>query len=265
MKNVKCWVSLLLISLMTTLPGWVQAEDAATRGLQIAREADARDSGFVDFQVDLEMVLRTKSGRESQRALRLKSLEVDGDGDRSLTIFDSPPDVRGTALLTYTHKTEPDDQWLNLPALGRVKRIASRNKSGPFVGSEFAFEDLSSQEVEKYTYLYVRDEPCGEFACFVIERDPVDPNSGYTRQLSWIDQDAYRLQKVEYYDRKNSHLKTLEFTGYQLYAGKFWRADRMDMFNHQTGKSTALLWRNYQFGVGLSAEDFNRNSLQRLR
>ncbi len=57
-----------------------------------------------------------------------------------------------------------------LPALERVKRISSRNKSGPFMGSEFAYEDLSSQEVDKYTYKYLRDESCADgLTCFVIE------------------------------------------------------------------------------------------------
>ena len=53
--------------------------------------------------------------------------------------FDSPKDVKGTATLTFTHKLDPDDQWLYLPALKRVKRITSDNRSGSFVGSEFAY------------------------------------------------------------------------------------------------------------------------------
>ena len=65
-----------------------------------------------------------------------------------------------TATLTFTHKTGPDDQWLYLPTLKRVKRISSDNRSGAFVGSEFAYEDLSSQEIEKYTYKWIEDVPC---------------------------------------------------------------------------------------------------------
>ena len=59
--------------------------------------------------------------------------------------------------MTFTHKTGPDDQWLYLPALKRVKRISSDNRSGAFVGSEFAYEDLSSQEIEKYTYKWIEE------------------------------------------------------------------------------------------------------------
>ena len=241
------------------------ASAAAEKGLSIAKEADNRDQGFVDFKVQMEMVLKNARGNESRRQLRLRTLEVPSDGDKSITIFDSPNDIRGTGLLTFSHKVESDDQWLNLPALKRVKRISSKNKSGPFVGSEFAFEDLSSQEVEKYSYLYLRDEACGELQCFVIERDPVDRYSGYSRQVVWIDQEHYRVFKTEFYDRKSSLLKILEVRGYQLYSGKFWRPDSMLMINQQTKKSTELIWTDYQFNIGLSSNDFTKNSLQRAR
>ncbi len=242
-----------------------QAESLEKKGLAIAKEVDARDDGFVDVKVDLEMVLRDSSGNQNSRSMRLRTLEVPEDGDKSLTVFDSPPDIRGTGLLTFSHKTEPDDQWLNLPALKRVKRIASKNKSGPFVGSEFAFEDLASQEVEVYTYKFVGEESLDGQACFVIERFPVDRYSGYTRQVAWVDKAEYRNQKIDYYDRKGSLLKTLTFRGYQKYNGKFWRADSMYMVNHQTDKSTELLWRNYEFDSGLKDSDFTKNSLQRMR
>ena len=133
------------------------------------------------------------------------------------------------------------------------------------MGSEFAYEDLSSQEVEKYTYKYLRDEEYEGMDCFVVERYPEDKNSGYTRQVVWLDKPEYRPQKIEFYDRKNAKLKTLTYSGYQQYLDKYWRADGMFMENHQTGKSTRLIWNNYEFQTGLSDRDFNKNSLKRAR
>ncbi len=183
-----------------------------------------------------------------------------------MTIFDSPKDVKGTAFLNYTHKKSDDDQWLYLPALKRVKRISAKNKSGSFMGSEFAYEDIASQEIEKYTYRWLRDEMLDGHECFVVERYPVDTkNSGYSRQVVWLDKQEYRTWKVEYYDRKNAHLKTLTFTSYKKYRNRFWRASQLNMVNHQTGKSTELLFLNYQFTVGLTEDDFNKNSLKRVK
>jgi outer membrane lipoprotein-sorting protein len=241
------------------------AQTPEEKGLAIAQEADRRGDGFGDTSVTLEMILRNRQGQESRRDIRSRTLEVKGDGDKTLIIFDQPRDVAGTALLTYTHKQGDDDRWLYLPALKRVKRIASSNQSGPFMGSEFAYEDLGSQEVEKYTYKWIRDEAYDGMDCFVIERYPVDKNSGYTRQVVWMDKAEYRPLKIEFYDRKQSLLKTLTLKEYQQFLDKYWRPHRLDMVNHQTGKSTTLTFRDYKFRNGFTDRDFDQNALQSAR
>ena len=134
------------------------------------------------------------------------------------------------------------------------------------MGSEFAYEDLSSQEVEKYTYKWIKNEQFKGQECFVIERYPIDKkNSGYTRQVNWIDMQEYRMVKSEYYDRKNALLKTLTLSDYHQYLEKYWRPDEMTMINHQNGKSTRLIWSNYRFQIGLKDRDFNKNSLKRIK
>jgi len=247
------------------LPMMALAQSDAEKGLQIAKDADAYDVGFVDFTANMLMVLKNKKGDESRRQIRIRTLEVEGDGDKSMSIFDEPADVQGTAMLTYSHGLEPDDQWLYLPAIKRVKRINSRNKSGPFMGSEFAFEDLGSQEVEKYSYKYLRDEPCGDYQCFVIERIPAYKFSGYKRQHVWLDKKAYRLLKADYYDRKNELLKTLTASDYKQYLEHYWRAGKMEMINHLNGKSTTLEWNDYRFKTGLADRDFRSQTLKRVR
>jgi len=255
----------ILLLLLILLPLELAAQTPAERGLEIALEADRRDTGFGDLMAELTMLLRNRHGEESVRYMRTRTLEVTEDGDKTLIIFDEPPDVKGTALLSFTHKAEPDDQWLYLPALKRVKRIASKNKSGPFMGSEFAYEDLASQEVEKYTYRYLRDEQYEGMGCFVIERDPADENSGYTRQVLWMDRAEYRPQKIDFYDRKDSLLKTLTFSEYGRYLDQYWRAQVMDMVNHQNGKSTRLEWKDYRFRNGFTDRDFHKSVLKRAK
>ncbi|MDX1496130.1 MAG: outer membrane lipoprotein-sorting protein [Salinisphaeraceae bacterium] len=255
----------LLASLLLAAPA--QAQTPEEKGMAITVEADKRNSGWGDSKVDMEMILRNRQGQESTRELRSQSLEKVDEGDWSMIIFDKPKDVKGTALLTYSYKEKDDDQWLFLPALKRVKRIASNNKSGPFMGSEFAYEDLSSQEIEKYTdYKWLRDEACGDgLECFVIQRVPVDEKSGYTKQIAWLDKEEYRVYKVDFYDRKDELLKTLTASDFQLYKDEHWRPGKLEMVNHQTGKSTTLLFKNYVFGNGFTDRDFDQNSLKSAR
>ena len=235
------------------------------KGLEIAIEADSRDKGFGDSTAQITMILMDKYGQSTERAIRNRTFEGDNEGDKSLVIFDSPGDVRGTAFLSHTKKSDSDDQWLYLPALKRVKRIASSNKAGPFMGSEFSYEDIASQEVEKYTYNFLRDEQLNGLDCFVVEYDPVDPKSGYKRQIVWMDKSEYRVHKIDFYDRKDALLKTLTYEDYKQYLDKFWRSNRLVMINHQTGKKTELLFADWKFRTGMTERDFEKSALKRTR
>lgn len=238
----------------------VNAQSTKEKGLQIAKAADEADKGFGSIIVELKMALKNKNGQTSERFLINRILELTEDGDKSLIVFNSPKDVKGTATLTYTHKEGADDQWLFLPAIERVKRISSNNKSGPFVGSEFAYEDLSSQEVEKYTYEFL--EAKGNL--LLVIQYPVDLKSGYTRRIVTYNKDkAYRIEKVDFYDRKNALLKTLTYSNYQVYKEKYWRASNMKMVNHVSNKETELIFTNYNFSANLDDNDFTQAALMR--
>ena len=260
--------ALLLASVCFLLPAahaLARDETPEEKGLRIAREASARNEGFGDFTAGMTMVLRDRHGRESVRQMRFKVLEVRGDGDKSLFVFDRPRDVAGTALLTHAHANTPDDQWLYLPALKRVKRINASRRSGSFMGSEFSYEDMSPPEVEEYTYKYLRDEPCGELDCTVTEQFPLDRKSGYSRKIVWQDAGERRTWKMELYDRKGSHLKTLTFANYRQYLDRYWRAGEQTMKNHLTGASTVLKWTDFRFRNKLQDSEFTRPALRRVR
>ena len=259
---------MLLIATVFVLAVPARAQDdPVEKGEAIAREWDLRDQGFHDSRAELQMILENRAGQKSERHLRIETLEVadENDGDKSLVVFDQPRDIKGTALLSYSHILEPDDQWLFLPALKRVKRITSNNKSGPFVGSEFAFEDFTSLELNKYDYRYLDSEACGDLTCDVLERIPLYEHSGYTRQTAWFDQEVFQIRKVEFYDRKDQLLKTLELLDYRLYEDRYWRAQKMSMVNHQTGKSTDFLYGTFDFGGDAPESDFTKGVLERLR
>jgi outer membrane lipoprotein-sorting protein len=258
---------LALLGIAAATPQGAASQTPEERGRAVAEAADANDMGWGDNQSTMRMVLRNKAGQESTRTLRRMALETNGDGlgDRSIIVFEAPRDIEGTALLSHTRILDPDDQWLYLPALRRVKRISSGNKSGPFVGSEFAYEDLVSQEVEKYEYRWLRTERCGDLECEVVERLPRYENSGYTRQVVWWDTAEHRAQRVDFYDRKDVLLKTLTSEGYRSYGDGFWRPDRMVMENHQNGKSTDLVFGDWRFSSGLDEDDFTPSRLRRAR
>ena len=245
------------------------AETSEEKGLRLARAADDHDADFGSYVVRGVMTLSDATGAKSIRDFDQDVLEVTDDGDKSLVVFNKPRDIKGTGLLTHAHSDGDDDQWLFLPALKRVKRISSSNRSGAFVASEFAYEDLSSQEVEEFDYVWIRDEPCPppeeRLTCHVTERFPTYEGSGYIREAVWMDDTEYRIFQIEYFDRKDTRLKTFHVSGYNQYAGRHWRPATMTMTNHQTGKATVIDWSDYKFGVDLGDSDFTRRALERSR
>ena len=255
--------TLLAICFTSVALSPVIADEA--EGLRIATERKARNSGWEDTVASTTMVLRDTRGKESERELRVYTLERADEGDKSLTVFDSPADVKGAAFLSFSNTLTPDDQWMYLPKVKRVKRIASQNKSGPFMSSEFAYEDMASFELEKYTFNYLRDDEFDGQSVFVVEQTPVDKFSGYSKQLAFIDQEHYRLLKMDFFDKKGDLLKTLILEDYELYLDQYWRPHTSEMFNEQTGKSTAMFINEIEFKTGLKDSDLDKDSLKRAR
>ncbi len=260
MKTIKYISTSLMVLIAYT--GYSQSPEE--KGKQIVETYIKNDEGFGSSEVELKMVLTNRQGQVSERTMTNKTYELTEDGDKSMIVFQSPRDVQGTATLTFTHKVGSDDQWLYLPSIKRVKRISSSNKSGPFMGSEFAFEDLSSDEIEKYTYKFLEETSLNGARVAKVEQDPVDPKSGYQKRVAYFNLEKdYRIEQIEFYDRKGELLKTLTYNDYKQYLDKHWRADKFSMVNHQTGKKTDLFFADYNFKSGISEDDFNQNALIR--
>jgi len=229
----------------------------AMSGEELAIKVDSVTEGFIDSKSISTMTLFNANGVKSERKMRTSRLEGD-NGDRSMIVFEAPSDIKSTALLTYEHFDKDDDQWIYLPALKRVKRIASKNKSGSFMGSEFSYEDLSSQKRFKYSY---EDEVLEKKSTLITNRIPKDKYSGYSKQVIYVDSTNFLVQKVEYYDRKRELLKRAIFKNYKKIKD-IWRFGSIDMENLQTKKRTVILVTNESLKNGLKEKDFTKRYLK---
>jgi outer membrane lipoprotein-sorting protein len=254
----------LLVSSLLGLPVSAQQEGPAERGREIAEEADRRDRGFGDYQARLEMTLEDRRGRETVRELDLLVLELPDGQEQSLVTFETPRDIRGTALLTYSYEEQENDQWLYLPALRRTKRIAATGRSSPFMGSEFAYEDLVRSSTSQYDYLFLGEEELDGTPCFVLERYARYEGTGYSKERLWIDTAEYRVLQIDYWDLRDRELKTLSLSGYERYLENTWRASEARMLNHRTGEATLLRWLDYRFQTGLTESQFTRAAMGRV-
>ncbi|MBD3841707.1 MAG: outer membrane lipoprotein-sorting protein [Campylobacterales bacterium] len=230
--------------------------------LEVAKKSDEVSSNFDSSVAIMHMTLINASGQKSDRTMELKTLEG-ANGDKSLMSFLTPADVKGTKLLTYEKIDDEDDQWLYMPALKRTKRISSSNKSGSFMGSEFSYEDVANNDYRKYTYQEGLEEVMLDgVVCFKFTRVPKDTNSGYSKQIIWVEKENFLVQKVEYYDRKNELLKVAVFGEYKK-LDEVWRIGKIHMKNLQNKKETVLLWSEDKVKADLNQNDFRQSVLSR--
>lgn len=231
------------------------------RGYDIAAKVKHHDSGWVNSSAKMEMILKNASGDESKRKMRVNTLEVENDGDKSITIFDTPKDISGTVFLSHSHVDTDDNQWIYLPAVRRAKRISTSNKSGPFMGSEFAYEDIASFELSKYDFEFISEED----EHYVIQQVPTTEYSGYSRQVVWVDKKEYYIKKIYFYDRKDELLKVLTMDDFKQYKNQFWRASTSHMKNLQTKKETILVLEDIRFSVPMDEKEFTPSAIRRMK
>jgi len=236
----------------------------AISSYELAKKSDSAVSGYKDAQSIMQMTLVNAHGQKRTRTMKMKVLEgKKNDGDKSLMEFLSPSDVKGTKFLSYQHIDRDDDQWLYLPALKRVKRIASKNKSGSFMGSEFSYEDLSAFNIDKYNYEGDATEVSLDGKTYLKSiSTPKSKYSGYKKLVSFVDPKTYLIHKIEYYDRKGELLKVSTFSGYHKVKG-VWRVSQLEMKNVQNDKRTTLIWKKEKIKTGLKPKDFHKRVLKK--
>jgi outer membrane lipoprotein-sorting protein len=233
----------------------------AQSSLDIAKKSYEAISGYTSSVAQTTMILKNAQGIENIRKLEIKKIESK-EGDKSLINFLYPPDIKETKLLSFEQLGEDDKQWLYLPALKRVKRISSSNKSGSFMASEFSYEDIASQNYENYSYEdAVQNVMLQEQSCFKITRIPKEENSAYSKQILYIDTQTYLAKFGEYYDKQNKLLKEISFLQYKNIDGVY-RVQKIEMKNVQTGKSSLLHFDEETINAGLNTDDISLRALK---
>jgi len=167
------------------------------------------------------MVITAKNGTTSERVIDQYS--KDGpNGARTVILFQSPASVRGTRFLTMDKASGGSDQWIFLPSLGRVRRIASSESGGNFMGTDFSYDDISSMDrsVSLDSHTLLREENVNGKACYVIQSVPKDSSYQYSKTITWVDKQNYLIYKSEMYNRRGELAKLMEMSDYKDIQGR---------------------------------------------
>jgi len=209
------------------------------------------------------MAVVDRRGRKQQRKLRLMFKTGEDDNDKSMLQFVEPETLRGLALLTHEAGGRSDDQWIYVRELRKAKKIASSDRTNRFAQTDFTYEDLRTEDFDGHTYRRLDDETLDDAAVYVVEATPKeDTNSGYSRRVVWVDQARFLIHKIEYYDTKGRHQKTLRNLGFEQVEG-LWRPTRSVMEDHIRGSRTLWKFEERKINPGLSDNLFTVANLER--
>lgn len=232
-------------------------------GQEIAEKVAAMEDGYVGESRKLTFLIYDANNNETVREMDYFAKQYENRFDRSIVKFTYPAQLNGVRLLTHSKGAEDDDQWLFLPSIKKVKRIATSNKSGAFMGSELAYEDISIRQQRKYKRTLLGAEKIDGVDAYVIERTPIKANSGYSKQVIWRDQANLLEIKTEFYDRKGDLLKVRKSMNWKK-IGKYWRAETVEVFNVQTNKRTVMKMSEIQLFEDFKNINFTSQRFQRF-
>ena len=232
-----------------------------TTGLWVAQRIDQRERGD-DVSVHMDMTLIDKRGSERQRKLFIIRKDFDGN-DKLLLKFSYPNDIKGTSFLVWEHKGRENERFLYLPALGRIRRIATREKNENFAGTDFSYEDISGRKLEDYTYTLIKEDILhkGE-TCYLLESNPKEKDSKYPKTRSWVRKDNFVTIKGEYYNRKGEVEKTYTVSKLEVIDG-IWTVLEHSMENHKTAHTTLIKVKDVLYNTGIPNRSFGRRALKR--
>ena len=242
-------------SIFIILFGWMYG----LTGNELAEKMDHRKTPL-DSKVDLLMKLTNKKGKT--RSSTLHSIVKD-DGAKQIIWFLSPADDRGVAFLKIEHDDRDDEMRIWLPAFKKIRRISAKKRSDSFMGSDMSFEDLSSRQIDEFTFTLIGEENYDGTFCHLLESLPKEHlHTEYYRHVTWVDSTLFIPLKEDSYDKSNKLLKEKYFTYTKI--NDYYILTEIQVTNVQKNHSTHLKFENIELDIALEDKIFHERYLKHL-
>ncbi|MFA6680708.1 MAG: outer membrane lipoprotein-sorting protein [Sphaerochaeta sp.] len=254
-KHLKRMASIVAIALIALV-----SLSAALSGEEVMQEVYTRDSGN-NMSANLVMTLTNSRGSTRERSIQ-QYRQNDSDGEKKIMFFLAPSDVKNTSFLSYSYADgRSDDQWIYLPALKRVKRVASDKKNDSFMGSDFTYDDMGTRHPSADTHKVIRTETIDGRKCLVVESIPKEAKPTYAKTLAWVVENEWIGLKKEFYLPNGKVGKKLEIDSYEKTDG-VWVITDMTMSNVDKNSSTRIQMLDVTFNNDLKDSVFTERQMK---
>ncbi len=230
----------------------------ALTGIELALLVDDRDSPK-DMKSNMSMVLTNKNGKT--RTSKIRSYSKD-ENKKQILWFLAPADDKGVAYLKIEHENKNDDMKLWLPNFKKIRRISSKKKSESFMGSDMSYEDMTSRNIDEYTYSIIGSEKIDNVNCYILESVPSGIKTEYSKHISWITKDMHLPVKEESFDKNGELLKSKSIIYQQI--KEYSIMIELHVKNVQRNHQTILKFDNIEVDSGIKDNIFHEKNLKRM-
>lgn len=243
---------------------------AAETARQILDRRQALDDGerhWDDRKQKLTFRIVDKRGGVRTRELELSEKRYPQDERKSIVFFASPPEVKGTAFLAFTHKGKSADQWLYLPELQRVRQITSNTRKQPFVGTDLTYHDLdiltemTSWTEDDAASSLRPEEPVDGVACHVIELATKRGDIDYKKVVLWLGRDDLVPRRLEFFEDGAEPVKRITQRDIRK-VGAIPVAYETKVETPAVGSSTDIVVAETKFNQQLADDAFTQRALE---
>ena len=228
-------------------------------GLEIAKMVDEKPTPR-DMVNTTNMVLTNSKGKTRTNVMMSRSI----DGNKKQIIwFLEPKDDRGVAFLKIEHNNKDDEMRMWLPAFKKVRRISSKRKGDAFMGSDLSYEDLTSRDLNEYTYKRLDDELVNGTQCFVLESKPnTSEKSSYSKHISWIDKENLNILQEYSFDKRGALKKEKYFQHNKL--KDYYVMNQIRVKDVQKEHTTEVTFESLEVDTGINPALFQEKNLKRI-
>jgi len=244
------------------------SENPARVLLEQANRLDDTTRSWKDRSQRLQLRIVDGRGNERNRELNMKTLKREGGEDKTITVFYSPPEVRGTSFLQFAHRDRDAEQWLWLPALNRVRQISAQSKNESFMGTDFSYRDLELltdviewSEDEAASKL-VGTEQLDGVELAIIELEPKKKDVGYQRIRLAMAKPDLVIRRMEFYGPSETPKKQLRLDDIRDVSG-IPTPFKLEMVQPAAGSQTFVTVGDVRYNQGLSDDEFTSRALER--
>tara|TARA_B110000116_G_scaffold108456_1_gene94135 strand:+ start:3192 stop:3941 length:750 start_codon:yes stop_codon:yes gene_type:complete len=230
----------------------------ALTGIELALLVDDRDSPK-DMKSNMSMLLTNKNGKT--RTSKIRSYSKD-ENKKQILWFLAPADDKGVAYLKIEHENKNDDMKLWLPNFKKIRRISSKKKSESFMGSDMSYEDMTSRNIDEYTYSILGSEKIDNVDCYILESVPSGIKTEYSKHISWITKDMHLPVKEESFDKNEELLKSKSIIYQQI--KEYSIMIELHVKNVQRNHQTILKFDNIEVDSGIKDNIFHEKNLKRM-